>query len=282
MARPEDVGREGPRDVGRNRAGHVGVDAEQLGRRLRADHVGDLRAPIAALRDVPRVPEAPHQDDPRVRDVDGIPALRRRLGGEPVAGHRRDHHVERVVRAAAVRRRVGERADHAEHLDDRARPAVRDDHRQRVGVRRPDVDEVDVEAVDLGHELRDGVEPRLEPAEVVVVGPVPHERLHRRERDALRQVADGLLLGPARRLESSAQVIEVALRHLHPERTNGLGSDGVRVLGGCSVRHLLAPMASRPGIATEVPFFPVMRPVSTVRWWPAAVQMARIPRTSGP
>ena len=51
-------------DVGRNGAGHVGVDAEQSRRRLRAHHVGDQRAPVAALRDVLRVAEAPHQLGP--------------------------------------------------------------------------------------------------------------------------------------------------------------------------------------------------------------------------
>ena len=33
---------------------------------LRTHHVGDLRAPVAALRDEPRVSEAPHQHDPGV------------------------------------------------------------------------------------------------------------------------------------------------------------------------------------------------------------------------
>ena len=72
-------------------------------------------------------------------------------------------------RVAAVGGRVGERPDDVQHLDDRAGPAVGDDHGQGVRVRRPDVDEVDVEAVDLGQVLRDGVQPRRDPAEVVVV-----------------------------------------------------------------------------------------------------------------
>ena len=172
---------------------------EQLRRRLRTHHVGDLRAPVAALRDVPR--------RSRVARISWIQASAMWTGsqpvvvglpGEAVSGHRRDHDVERVRGVAAVRGRVGERADDVQHLDDRARPAVRDDHRQRVLVRRPDVDEVDVEAVDLGQELREGVQPRLEPAEVVVVAPVAGELLHRRQLHALRRVGDGLLLGPAR------------------------------------------------------------------------------------
>ena len=50
---------------------------------------------------------------------------------------------------------VGERLDDLELLDERARPAVGDDDRQRVLVLRADVDEVDVEPVDLGQEVRE-------------------------------------------------------------------------------------------------------------------------------
>ncbi len=230
---PEDVGREGPGDVGRDGARHVGVDAEQLRRRLGADHVGDLRAPVAALRDVSRVAEASHQDDPGVGDVDRAPAGGRRLPRVPVAGHRRDHHVEGVLGAAAVGGRVGQRADDVEHLDDRAGPAVRDDQRQRVRVRRLGLDEVDVEAVDLGQELRERVQPRRQPSEVVVIGPVASELPGRREGHALGQVGDRLLLGPARRPEPLAEVVDVRLGHLDPE-----GPDGVRVAGG-SIRGRL-------------------------------------------
>ena len=77
----------------------------------------------------------------------------RRLAGEAVAGHRRDHEVEGVFRASAVRRGIGERADGLEQLDHRAGPAVRDDQRQGVRMPRAHVDEVNVEAVDLGDEL---------------------------------------------------------------------------------------------------------------------------------
>ena len=56
--------------------------------------------------------------------------------------------MERVGGVAAVGGRIGERPDHLEELDDRPGPAVRDDERQRVGVRRADVEEVDAEPVD--------------------------------------------------------------------------------------------------------------------------------------
>ena len=62
--------------------------------------------------------------------------------------------MERVGRVTTVCRWVDQRPEDVEELDHRARPTVRDDQRQRVGVRRPRVDEVEVLAVDLGLELR--------------------------------------------------------------------------------------------------------------------------------
>ena len=117
----------------------------------------------------------------------GVPAGRGRLAGEAVARHRRDHDVEGVRRAAAVRRGIGQRIDDLQLLDDRAGPAVRDDERQRVLVLRADVDEVDVEPVDLGDELRQRVQLRLDLAPVVLGRPVARELLHRRELHALRR-----------------------------------------------------------------------------------------------
>src|SRR5262249_5081515 len=78
------------------------------------------------------------------------------------------------------------------------RPAVGHDQRQRVLVLRAHVDEVDVDAVDLGPELRQRVQPGLDPADVVVRRPVAGERLDRRELDALRAVGDELLARQAR------------------------------------------------------------------------------------
>ena len=80
---------------------------------------------------------------------------------------------------------IGERLDDLQLLDDRAGPAVRDDQRQRVLLRRPDVDEMDVEFVDGGDELRKRVQLRLASAPVVFRCPVVREILHRRELYAL-------------------------------------------------------------------------------------------------
>ena len=62
--------------------------------------------------------------------------------------------MERVRCARAMRRRIGQRLDDLQLLDDRAGPSVRDEERQRVLVLGTDVDEVNVQPVDLGDEVR--------------------------------------------------------------------------------------------------------------------------------
>jgi len=119
-----------------------------------------------------------------------------------------------------VRGRVGERADDPEQFDDRARPAVRDDQRQRVLVPGPDVDEVDVHPVDLGRELRQRVQFRLAPAPVVVGRPVAGQLLQHRLLHALRSIIDQLPGGPGRRSDAAAEVGDRFVGHLHLERAD--------------------------------------------------------------
>src|SRR3546814_7742145 len=58
--------------------------------------------------------------------------------------------------------RIGQRLDDLQLLDDRSRPAVGDDDRQGILMLRTSVDEVNVELVDLGDEVREGVQLRLD------------------------------------------------------------------------------------------------------------------------
>src|SRR5262249_30895308 len=126
-----------------------------------------------------------------------------------------------------VRGWVGERADDPEQLDDRAGPAVRDDQWQRVLVPRLHMDEVDGDPVDLRLELREGVQPRLNPPEVVLGVPVARERLQRYQLHALRPIVDELLAGPARRGDAAPQFGDLLLPDLDLKRADpGGGSDG--------------------------------------------------------
>ncbi len=101
---------------------------------------------------------------------------------------------------------------------------MRDDERQRVLVRRPDVDEVDVEAVNFDNELREGVQPGLDPPEVVVGDPIARERLHGRQLHALRLIRHGLPLRPARGRDPRTQRLEFRHRSLDPERPDRGGA----------------------------------------------------------
>ena len=126
--------------------------------------------------------------------------------------------MERVVGARAVRGGVRERVDDLQLLDDRARPAVGHDHRQRALVRRPHVEEVDVHAIDAGDELRKLVQACLDGAPIVPVHPALGERLHDLQLHALRGVADDFGLRPAGLADAAVQVVEVRLRELDRER----------------------------------------------------------------
>jgi hypothetical protein len=116
---------------------------------------------------------------------------------------------------------IGQRIDDLQLFDDRARPPVRHDDRQRIRVLRADVNEMDVQPVDVRHELRQCVQSRLELAPVVACRPVARELLKRRERHALRVIGDGFLVGPPRCLDPSAEIGEGLVRHVHLERSDG-------------------------------------------------------------
>jgi hypothetical protein len=196
------------------------VNAAQAVERLAAHRVRDGGAEVTALGDVAGVAEAVHQLGPRACGAAGAPAELGRLPGEAVARQGRQHQVESVLGGATVGGRVGQRADGLQQFDDGAGPAMRHDQRQRVRVRRTHVDEVDVHPVDLGRELRQRVQPRLHPAQVVVGRPVAGEFLDRRQLHALRAVLDQLPGRPARHGEAAAQVGQRLLRNLHVERTD--------------------------------------------------------------
>jgi hypothetical protein len=89
---------------------------------------------------------------------------------------------------------IGERSDDLQLFDHRTGPAVRHDQRQCIFMPGADVDEVDVQPVDFGDEVRYGVESRLDFAPVIVSLPVAQNLLDGLERDTLRKIGDGFLI----------------------------------------------------------------------------------------
>ena len=124
---------------------------------------GDHGTPITPLRAIALVAQSAHEFAPGARGVLDAPAGAGRPITEPVPGERRNDDVECVAGVG----RVGEPIDHVEELDDRSGPTMGEHERQRIRVRRPDVDEVNAQPVDDGAELREPVQSLLRSCEVV-------------------------------------------------------------------------------------------------------------------
>ena len=80
------------------------------------------------------------------------------------------------------------------------------------------MDEVDVDAVDVRRELRQGIELCFGLAPVVVRAPITNEFLELRQLHALPLIGRGLLVRPARRLEAAAEVRQISIGHADAER----------------------------------------------------------------
>src|SRR6478672_880150 len=119
-----------------------------------------------------------------------------------------------------MRRRIRQWIDDLQLLDDRAGPPVRDEERQRIGMFRADMNEMDVQPVDRGNELRQGVQLCLDLAPVVPSRPIAGELLNRRELYSLRRIRYGLLRGPTGCPDPSPEIGECLVRHMDPERSD--------------------------------------------------------------
>ena len=137
--------------------------------------------------------------------------------------------MESVRCARAMGRGIGQGIDDLQLLDDRAGPSVRDDERQRVFMFRTHVNEMNVQPIDLGDELRQGVQFRLDLAPVVLGRPIAREFLNRRELHALRLIRDRFPFRPLGRVDAPAEVGEGLIRHL--------GTEGADCGGGLSWLH---------------------------------------------
>jgi hypothetical protein len=91
---------------------------------------------------------------------------------------------------------------------------------------RTNVNEMNVQPIDLGDELRQGVEPGLHLAPVVIRAPITHHLLEFFEPYTLGAVADCLPVGPSRGGDASAKINELLLRNIDAEGANGIAAEG--------------------------------------------------------
>ena len=202
---------------------------------------GNDGAPVAALRAVRAAVVERLVDQPVPQAGDGARADRARAAvladrraGEAVARQGRRDDVEGVERIAAVVLGMGQRIDDVQELDDRARPAVGDDQRQRprraldLGARL--ADEMQALRADIDQVVRPAVDRLLAALPVVAVPPVV---------DQLGQEVGIGAGGPravvgdgCRRPPAAQALVEIDQRPLGNVDLEGLGSVVTRVAHG--------------------------------------------------
>src|SRR6266851_1701411 len=76
---------------------------------------------------------------------------------------------------------------------------------------------VDADAIQVGVELRESVEPGFDSAPVVIARPIFADFLHVLEGNPLRQIRNGLQVGPARSAQALFQILEIRVAHMNLE-----------------------------------------------------------------
>src|SRR5882672_1114781 len=97
---------------------------------------------------------------------------------------------------------------------------------------------MNVQSIDLGDELRQGLQLRLDLAPVVLCRPIARESLSRRELHSLRLIGDRLPLRPPCRVDALAQLGKFRFRNIiYMKRTNA----GLTGLLFCNFNHGSSP-----------------------------------------
>ena len=105
-------------------------------------------------------------------------------------------------------------------LDDGAGPPVGDDERQRIFMFGTNVNEMNVQPIDFGDEVRQGAFSLFDLAPIVICRPIAGQCLRRRELHALRLIRDRFPVGPPCRADAFAQFSKFRFRNIHTQRTN--------------------------------------------------------------
>lgn len=154
----------------------------------------------------------------------GTPAGARRLSRKSVTRHGRDDNVERILRLATMCGRIGEQSDELDLLEHGAWPAVVDDERKSPGILGTDVDEMNVQPINVGNELRQSIQFRFRLPPVVISRPIPCELLHLCEGYALGRIGDGFLLRPLRCEDPATKLGDILSRAGEPAHRGGGGA----------------------------------------------------------
>ena len=116
--------------------------------------------------------------------------------------------------------RIGEWADDFQLLDDGAGPPVGDDERQRIFMFRTNVNEMNIQPIDFGDEIRQGVQLGLDLAPIILGRPIAGECLRRCQLHALGRIGNGFPIRPFCCVYSPAQFGKFRFRDIHMKRSD--------------------------------------------------------------
>jgi hypothetical protein len=196
----------------------IGVSVHKLIR----DAVADVSSLCAVLRVSQHLGHEPVPKRGRGRKADGFSFG---LGRKTKSGHRRHDHIERVIRRAAKSGGIGKRPNRFEELEDRTRPAVREDQRHRLRSAPLHVIEVNIEIADARKELRVAIQVCFRFPPVKMRGPVFRKLLHVIPVGAVAPVARLQAIRPARLAHSIENAIDRRLRDVNAKRPRGSARD---------------------------------------------------------
>ena len=126
--------------------------------------------------------------------------------------------MECIVSVPTKARWFGERTNDFHELHERARPPMRKNDGQGVGMRGSCVDEVNTKPVDPRAKMRKRVCTRFEAPPVIPISPVFDECSGLIERNTLRPVTDCLALGVPCGIKTVPEVVNGRLRYRYRER----------------------------------------------------------------
>src|SRR5439155_5990499 len=172
---------------------------------------------ISALSPVMLVTQTTHEAVPQSGDVLIVYAHLTGPLGEPVTRKGGDDDVKgRTVNAVGVW--IGQEWHERKQLDERARPAMGQDQRNAVPVSGPLMDEVDMDAIELGLELIDRVQLALLCAPIEPVGPIRKQLFKVLKISPLLPGIPWCLIRPARVADTLSEVREDLVLDLDRER----------------------------------------------------------------
>src|SRR6266498_1815155 len=137
-----------------------------------------------------------HQRCQCPRDTFDSPSGAGRFARKAEPRQRWADHMKCIGRTTAEPRWIGQWLDHLLKLDYRAGPSVRDKQRHRVSMRRARVNEMDIEPIERGDELREAVQLCFTNSPIVAFSPIAANVLNPRQWSALTPVMNRLGLRP--------------------------------------------------------------------------------------